>query len=775
MNTHYRWPFLGSAALVLILMFAGPSAAVADEGDPPSRVARLAYVEGSVSLQPGGTDEWVDAPLNRPLTTGDAVWSDVNSRVELQLDGSLVRLSSRTSIAFLNVADHVTQIQLSAGTMMVRVRRLDDDETYEIDTPNLALSLVQPGLYRVSVDDSGAVTTVAVRRGQAQVTGGGADFSVSEGQQVAFSGTDTLNADAQPAGAGASPFDVWSANRDARWDHSVSANYVSPDVVGYTDLDDQGDWSSTPEYGDVWFPSRVPPGWAPYHFGHWVYIAPWGYTWVDDQPWGFAPFHYGRWISAHGAWGWVPCPPRPRGGAGYVRPVYAPALVAWVGGGAGVAWFALGPREVYVPSYPVSRGYVHNINISNTVVNRTVINNFYNTANNRNDRGTHFSYMNRGVPGAIAATTTQAFSSAQPVGAHRVQFDPRAGRVQAFAPAAVPTRQAVLGLGRQGAHRPPSALETRPVVARTAPPPPPPTFERRQQAIQQNGGRPLSLAAVRQIQPQATQRPAPIRIAPQVTQGSNRPGNDFNSRRNGAPQVQQPIIRTAPGVQPPRPPDAGNTALQPQHLQDQRQQQLQQLQQRQQQEQDARRQQQPDQQRQQQMEQQQGQQRQQQLQQAPPQQRAQQQQQQLEQQHQQQLQQAQQQQRAQQQQQQLDQQHQQQLQQAQQQQHAQQQQQQLDQQRQQQLEAQQQQRAQQQQQQLEQQHQQQLQQAQQQQRQQQLEAQQQQRAQQQLQQQQQQQRQQPQPQPQPKPQQDVKPPVRHDDKPRSQRPNDVDH
>jgi len=528
MNINSRWSLLGGAALLLLLTFAGTSAAVADEGDPPTRVARLAYVEGTVSLQPGGTDEWVDAPLNRPLTTGDAVWSDVNSRVELQLDGSLVRLSSRTSISFLNVADHVTQIQLSAGTLMLRVRRLDDDETYEIDTPNLALSVLQPGLYRVSVDDSGTVTTVAVRRGQAQVTGGGADFPVAAGQQVAFTGADTLNADAQPYGPGASPFDVWSANRDARWDHSVSANYVSPDVVGYTDLDDQGDWNSTPDYGYVWFPRRVQPGWAPYHFGHWAYIAPWGYTWVDDQPWGFAPFHYGRWIAVNGAWGWVPNPPRPRGGEVYVRPVYAPALVAWVGAGAGVAWFALGPREVYVPSYPVSRAYVNNINVSNTVVNRTVVNNVYNSTiiSNRNVNVTTITYVNRGVPGAIASTTTEAFTSAQPVATHTVQFDPRAGRVQAFAPAAVPTRQAVLGLGRQGAPRPPTALQTRPVVARTAPPPPPPTFERRQQAIQQNGGRPLSIAAVQQIQPQATQRQAQIRIAPQLTQGANRPGID---------------------------------------------------------------------------------------------------------------------------------------------------------------------------------------------------------------------------------------------------------
>src|SRR5579859_3848194 len=85
---------------------------------------------------------------------------------------------------------------------------------------------------------------------------------------------------------------------------------------------------------------------------------------------------------------WVPAPP-PAPGVVYVRPVYAPALVAWVGGphfsiGVGiggasaVGWFPLGPREVYVPTYPVSRTYVSNVNVSNTTVNNTVVNNYYN-------------------------------------------------------------------------------------------------------------------------------------------------------------------------------------------------------------------------------------------------------------------------------------------------------------------------------------------------------------------------------------------------------------
>src|ERR1700676_1282999 len=486
--------------LLLGLVFASaisvPATSMADTDDPPTRVARLAYLEGSISFQPGGTDEWVAAPLNRPITTGDKIWSDQGSRAELQLDGSALRLSGNTSVSFLNLGDNVSQIQLSVGTLLVRVRRLDDNETYEIDTPNLAFSVLQPGVYRFTVDESGTTTAITVRSGQGEVTGSGAAYSVYANENDVFSGTDELVENAQPDGAGQDSFDAWSRGRDSRWDNSVSARYVSSDVVGYEDLDGQGAWESTPEYGNVWFPRGVEAGWAPYHDGHWSYIEPWGYTWVDDQQWGFAPFHYGRWISVRGAWGWVPCPPRAYG-AVYVRPVYAPALVAWVGVGAGVAWFALGPREVYVPSYPVSRRYVNNINVSNTTVNTTVINNVYNTTIINRTVTNNTIYVNRNVAGAVAATTSQAFASAQPVGRNLVHIDQRgvaSARVAALAPAAVPTKQAVLGPGRTSEIRPPSAVQSQPVVARIPAPVPPPSFERRQEAIKSNGGQPLSVS-----------------------------------------------------------------------------------------------------------------------------------------------------------------------------------------------------------------------------------------------------------------------------------------
>jgi len=524
-----------------------------DDDDPPSVVARLAYSQGAVSFQPAGTEDWVDAGINRPITTGDKLWSDQDGRVELQLDASTIRLFHSTGFSFLNLNDNITQVRLSEGTILVRVRHLDDNETYEIDTPNLAFSINRPGTYRVNVDEGGDATSIRVRDGEGQVTGGGASYSVRSHDDAVFSGTDQLSADVQDLSADYDEFDTWSANRDRRGEHSRSAQYVSQDVVGYEDLDDHGDWRDTPEYGHVWYPRVEVADWAPYHYGHWAYIEPWGYTWVDDQPWGFAPFHYGRWVNVEGRWGWIPSPPRAEGVV-YVRPVYAPALVAFVGGGGfsvgiavgggggAVGWFPLGPREVYVPSYRVSQRYVENVNVSNTTVNRTVINNYYQTTVVNKTTVTNVTYVNQRVPGAVMATSQQAFTSAQPVARNAVRVDARqmaSAQVQVRQPAIVPTKQAVLGSARPAEHQPPAAVQQRAVVAKAAPPPPPPSFERRQEAIKSNGGQPLSGTQIRQMQPAPAARTqaASVRVAP--------PPKQAPVSVREAPKPSQPVNRSA--------------------------------------------------------------------------------------------------------------------------------------------------------------------------------------------------------------------------------------
>src|SRR6266704_3022581 len=303
-ETAMRIARLLTPALVLAFL---PTAGFtsASTADPPTRVGRLSFLRGAVSFRPAGGDDWADASLNYPLTTGDHIWSDDDGRAEVSLGSTAIRLARYTAVGFLDLDDHTSQLRLSPGSVQVRLRNLEEDDSFEIDTPNGAISLLRPGSYVVDVDSTGDTTIVTVRRGEAEVTAAGSSFSVRSDQAATLVGTDWPTYDVHDPLA-PDEWEDWCASRDRRADNARSASYVSRDMPGYEDLDDYGDWRVTPTYGAVWVPRGVVGGWAPYRYGHWAWVEPWGWTWIDDAPRGFAPFHYGRWVYWQGGWGWVP-------------------------------------------------------------------------------------------------------------------------------------------------------------------------------------------------------------------------------------------------------------------------------------------------------------------------------------------------------------------------------------------------------------------------------------------------------------------------------------
>ncbi|MFM0170479.1 DUF6600 domain-containing protein [Paraburkholderia sediminicola] len=471
---------------------APQNAAATQNTDPPGRVARLNYTAGAVTTEPAGATDWSYAQINRPLTTGDQLWNDQNARSELHIGSTAVRLGPSTSLDLLNLDDNSAQLKVAQGTLSARVRELAPGSSYEIDTPNLALSLDGPGDYRVDVAPDGSSTTVTVRSGGATVYGDSGQVPVAAGQQIRFGGTN-LQQVADNGAPGLDGFDQWAASRDAAEDRSVSARYVSRDIPGYQDLDANGTWQSTPQYGEVWVPRGTPAGWAPYHDGHWVWQAPWGWTWVDDAPWGFAPYHYGRWAQVDDTWAWVPGPV-----AVSEPPVYAPALVAFVGGGgggvnwgvdlaiggtiaAGVAWFPLGPGEPWHPHWGGhdhwSPGYYNRVNNYNHNVNVTNI---------------HNTYINYRAPGGVTAVPATAFVHGQPVGRFAQKVDPRQwrnARINPGGPGIAPVRES-FGPGQRNAnYRPPAAVMTRPVVATRSPAMPAAYHDSLAQRFAQSGGR----------------------------------------------------------------------------------------------------------------------------------------------------------------------------------------------------------------------------------------------------------------------------------------------
>ncbi len=511
-----------------------------DQGDqdPPGRVARLNYSQGSISFRPAGENYWVTAVPNRPMVTGDDLWTDEDSRAEAHIGSTAIRMGAKTGITFLTIDDRTVQIRLAQGSLILRVQHVDDEDTYEVDTPNLSFTLLQPGEYRFDVNADGNRTVVTVWRGRGQVTGGGFSHTVVAHQSATFSGTDHLDYD-----LGQIPeeddFDRWAFERDEREDHADSANYVSREMTGYEDLDEYGDWSYVAGYGPCWRPRAVVVGWAPYRFGHWIWVGPWGWTWVEDEPWGFAPFHYGRWAFVGSGWFWVPGPV-------VIRPVWAPAFVAFVGGGGGfhfaagvgVGWFPLAPGEVFVPGYRVSRSYVNNVNITNTTVNVVKVTNVYNTVViNNNTNINRIAYVNQHVNNAVTVVPHEVFVNARPVAQNVMRVEPReiaAAPVTHVVPVE-PVRQSVLGAGRPAPVKPPATVINRQVVAQRTPPAPPRSLEQRQA---QTGGR---------LNQQPLVRPEPVRPESQPTRAAQ--GN-----QSGRPQGQQEAFR------PFTPPSDGNTS-----------------------------------------------------------------------------------------------------------------------------------------------------------------------------------------------------------------------
>ena len=547
--------FTGKSGLTMLLGLAGLLSFVApqaraDEKDPPTRVARISYVDGSVSLQPGGQGDWGAAARNRPMTIGDKIWVDKDSRAELQAGLASVHLGSMTALSFLNLDQGITQMRLAEGSVNFRVSELRQGDIYEVDAPNLAFTVKQAGAFRIDVDENGDSARVTVIRGEGEVTAGGKIYEIHPSERAEFTGTDNIQYSIEKA-PGPDGLDRWAAERDLKEDRSVSSKYVSRDMPGYSDLDDYGDWRDEPEYGHVWYPRHVVVDWAPYSYGYWNWVGPWGWTWVDYEPWGFAPFHYGRWAYVGGAWGWCP-------GPYYGSPVYGPAFVGFFGGGFGfgVGWFPLGWGEPYFPWYGCSHNYISIVNVHNTFINNTTVLN----TNIRN-----INYVNAHNLNAVTVANRNAFVNGQAInrGAVHVTAASLRGAQVTNSVGIRPTQHSELGAVNMKSNvaRPPASVQNRAVIARTTPAQaashtPVRTVNSAALTSGRAGNAPVN-GPMNQRAARATQENTPARNTPMT---NNRPGSapQVNNRPANAPSAindpgNAPVMNNRPGNMPNNP------------------------------------------------------------------------------------------------------------------------------------------------------------------------------------------------------------------------------
>jgi hypothetical protein len=395
---------------------------VSPDADPPTQVGRLSVVQGNVSVEPASVNQFSPAEVNYPLTTGDRLWTDYDALAEVEAGQLSVRMSQTTDLTVTAMTDTLAQFGLGQGSVHLRTYALEPGTTTELDTPNVAVTVLATGDVRVDVDPSGEWTVVTVFSGVAEVDGNGLQQTVGEGQALRLSGVNPVSGQWVSRPQVHDALDSFSSQRDQSYNAGEVAeqNYLNVDTVGGADLQQYGSWSPEEDYGAVWFPASVPSGWQPYCYGRWTWVAPWGWTWIDAAPWGFAPFHYGRWAIFGGRWGWVPGPP-------VVHPVYAPALVVFVHPGNGsTAWFPLGPNEPYAPWYHSSTLYRNRVNASN-LYNRNVnqVRTVYDTTNRNvyvDPLGPRRQFENRAA--GTVAVSQASFASGQPVRSAQVHVQP---------------------------------------------------------------------------------------------------------------------------------------------------------------------------------------------------------------------------------------------------------------------------------------------------------------------------------------------------------------
>ena len=320
--------------------------------DPPAVVGRISSVQGQVSVV--GEGEPAAAILNWPVSNDDHITTSRGGRTEFRVGSTAVRVDGDSDLEITDLDDDLLRLRLNYGSVIVRIKNPDMLRDFELNTPQARVTLIEPGEIRVDAERTPDTSLVSALSGSARVDGAGATLTVANGRRAEVS-FDSVRSSV----AARDYFDIWAQTRDIEDDAAISTRYIPAEVTGYEELDCNGTWRDTVEYGALWTPREVAADWAPYRDGQWIWRDPWGWTWVDNAPWGYAPSHYGRWVLVERRWCWAP-------GRIVGRPVWAPALVGWVGGSQlqvnvgnrgrapGLGWYPLGPRDHYVPPYRVS-------------------------------------------------------------------------------------------------------------------------------------------------------------------------------------------------------------------------------------------------------------------------------------------------------------------------------------------------------------------------------------------------------------------------------------
>ncbi len=336
----------------------GIAATVDDDTTPEvtDRVSRISFIRGDVQVRHSGSQDWEKAVLNLPVVAGDEITTSSGSRVEIQFDSfEHLRLDENSYLQIVKLQDEGIAVSIPEGRLSVNITAFDKDRSYfEIDAPKTTVAVQRKGMYRVDAGkkDGSEIRVSVTDEGEARVYSENAGFTLKNGRstRVFIDGPNVGEWETTEAAQYADEFDSWALDRDATiaklLKNSFYNKYYDNDIYGAEDLNDYGEWIHLRTYGYVWRPYRSAVSnfadWSPYRYGYWRWIPPFGWTWVNDEPWGWATYHHGRWFYENGEWYWSPY-----GSYRYARSWWFPALVVMSIFNDDIYWYPLPYQNNY--------------------------------------------------------------------------------------------------------------------------------------------------------------------------------------------------------------------------------------------------------------------------------------------------------------------------------------------------------------------------------------------------------------------------------------------
>lgn len=312
-----------------------------------TRIVRLSFVDGNVTLSRPDAVGWAKVGVNTPIQQGFKLATGANSFAEVEFEnGSTARLGQYSQLDFADLSfsaegEKINHLILASGyatfTVMPHLAG-----AYQVRADGSTYNASGNTMFRIDLGSSSQ--RLEVFKGDVQVQGPYGSGTVAHNQVLDLSPGRT------------DEFQITTGITEDAWDHWVnkrqktemvasrssgseyySGPYAGSPFYGWSDLSYFGTWNFLPGYGSCWSP-MMGAGWVPYSIGRWSWYQGFGYTWISGLSWGWLPFHYGSWIyPADVGWCWLP---------GSFS-MWSPALVTWTQGPSWVSWSPMPASRTY--------------------------------------------------------------------------------------------------------------------------------------------------------------------------------------------------------------------------------------------------------------------------------------------------------------------------------------------------------------------------------------------------------------------------------------------